>query len=488
MGRHSSGKNNYAVSANVIVALVVVLALIAGLVWWFWVRDAAEGEQAAEGECLQGDLVLPVATSSPGLAEELMNAWSATDPVVRDHCVDPQLVDDPADAAVYLAADSPATAAELERAGRTATSANHPVVAAVTVGVAGRGQSPVIEELDAAQVTYPVADHPDTAVRVAATLAPDAAPEFIARDREVSVESASSEQAPLIALPENTVPVGYEFTALPDARVPYSAIALTPAGEISEEQTRAAAEFADYAAENSDVETDPAAGPDLTAVWAAASPEGTAPQETPEETSEESPTATPAEDPVEEAPVTAATDTLLLLDTSRNMVAPFGQGSLYSTAADVLSDVALDLGGQGHSVALWNYSSPINPGVTQGWRRNVNFSDGRNAADAVQRFGTGGIPQTRSAVVAAVNNASDRSNEIGGPVRVLLITSATDQDMDDAAFTAALDRARRGEVILDVIHVGPAGIDPLLADLADSHTVASTPEELEARVREAAGL
>ncbi|AGF72423.1 vWA domain-containing protein [Corynebacterium halotolerans] len=491
MGRHSNGKNNYAVSTNVIIAIVVILALIAGLVWWFWVRDAAEpGQTQAEGECIEGELILPVAASSPTVAEDLMADWSGTDPVVRDHCVTPQLVDDPAEAAVYVAADSPATTAVLEEAGRTAASSEHPVVAEGTVGVAGRGQAPTIEDIDAAEVAYPVADQTGAAVTASAALAgADAAPELVARDRELSVGQAVGDEAPLIAVTENTVPEGYEFTALPDARILYSAIPLNPAGEVSEEQSRAGAEFARHAEENSGVSAEDPAGeqPDLSAVWAAAAGEQTPGTES-ETTTEAAPEETqpPAEDPAP-APV-PATDTLLLLDTSRNMSAPFGGGSLYSTAADVLSAVALDLGGQGHGVALWNYSSPINPGVTDGWRRNVNFSGGQAAADAIQRFGTGGVPQTRSAVVAAVANASDRSNEIGAPVRVLLVTSATAQDMDDPTFRDALQRSRHGNVILDVVHVGTEGIDPLLAELADSHTRANTPEELTALVRGTVGL
>ncbi len=492
MGRHSNGKNNYAVSTNIIIAIVAVIALIAGLVWWFWVRDAADSEQtAAEGECIQGELILPVAASSPTVAEDLLADWAATDPVVRDHCVDPQLVDDPAAAAVYLAVDSPATAAQLEAAGRTAATEAHPVVATAAVGVAGLGQAPAVEDLDPTGVAYPVADHPEAAVTASAALAgPEAAPGLVARDRELSLEAATTDQAPLIAVPENAVPDGYEFTALPDARVDYSAITLSPGDDVSEEQTRAAAEFTTYAQENSGVDSGPAEQPDLSAVWAAAAPGSAAPPveeaPVPAESTDEGPADDPSETP--EVPVAAPTETLLLLDTSRNMVAPFGGGSVYSTAADVLSDVALDLGGQGHSVALWNYSSPLNPGVVNGWRRNVNFSDGRNASDAVQRFGTGGAPQTRSAVAAAVANASDRANEIGAPVRVLLITSGTAEDMDDAAFADAFQRSLNGDVILDVIHVGGQPADPMIGERAATFVEVGTPEELAAETRRAAGL
>ncbi|HHU68057.1 hypothetical protein [Corynebacterium sp.] len=208
---------------------------------------------------------------------------------------------------------------------------------------------------------------------------------------------------------------------------------LTPAGEVNEEQVRAATEFAKFHEDT------------------------TRPSETTTETTSEE---APAETTVEESPAPEAgpTDTLILFDTSAQSV-PF-----HDAATDALAQLSLDLGAQGRQVAMWNYSSPLNPGVTQGWRTNVSFSDGTDAAAAVRLFGTGGVPQTRSAVVAAVGNAADHSRATGQPARVLLVTSGTAQDMDDAAFTAAFEQARGdADVTLEVVHVGDGEVDGALA-------------------------
>ena len=45
--------------------------------------------------------------------------------------------------------------------------------------------------------------------------------------------------------------------------------------------------------------------------------------------------------------------------------------SRYRAAADAIAASAPDISAAGHSVALWNYSSPLNPGVQQGFRRNI---------------------------------------------------------------------------------------------------------------------
>lgn len=321
MGRHRSESTRFSVSGWVIAAVIAVIALIAGLIWWFGGRSPEEPQAQ---ECIQGELVLPVA----GEAEDLIADYNASDPVVRDHCVTAEAVDSVADAAVLVTSGEPL--------------------------------------LDGRTVSSTV-----------------------------------------------TVPGG-------------TAHVLNASGAVTEEQVRAGADFAKS-------------------------------HETTTETTAET-TAVP------EAP--AARDTLILFDTSAP-TEPFHQ-----QATDTLAQLALDLGAEGRQVALWNYSSPLNPGVTQGWRSNVGFSDGTDAAAAIQRFGTGGVPQTRSAVVAAVSAAADRARDTGAPVRVLVVTSGTDQDMDDAAFASAFEQAKGdADVTVEVAHLGEGEPDAALAAV-------STPTQL----------
>lgn len=217
---------------------------------------------------------------------------------------------------------------------------------------------------------------------------------------------------------------------------------LTPAGSVNEEQVRAATEFARF---HEDTARSSEAGSETTEA-----PETTEPESVPEP-----------------EPTPAATDTLILFDTSAQSV-PF-----HDAATDALAQLSLDLGAQGRQVAMWNYSSPLNPGVTQGWRTNVSFSDGTDAAAAVRLFGTGGVPQTRSAVVAAIGNAAEHSRATGQPARVLLVTSGTAQDLDDAAFTAAFEQARGdADVSLEVVHVGGGEVDGVLAGVGKLTEVA----------------
>ncbi|WIM72470.1 hypothetical protein QP028_16065 [Corynebacterium suedekumii] len=139
-----------------------------------------------------------------------------------------------------------------------------------------------------------------------------------------------------------------------------------------------------------------------------------------------------SEDPAPQGS-TEPVDTLLLFDTSDNTNADFGDGTIHTVGADALAALATALGDEGQQVALWNYSSPLNPGVTNGWRRNISFTDAAESAAAVQRFSTGGVPQSRSALVAATAAAAEQARATGEPARVLLLTTGTAQDMDDAA-------------------------------------------------------
>ena len=332
MARHRSESSSFSVAGWVIAVLLLTVALIAALVWWFGFREPAAPQAQ---ECIQGDLSLPVAAEGVD-AGPLIADYNASEPVVRDFCITAEPTDSVAQAAVLLTAS---------------------------------GETPLTD------------------------------------GRTIS----------------STVPVEGA-----DAHV------LAAAGDVNEEQVRAADDF---------VRFHEVAAPDTT-----------------EETSE---TETPETETSAAAPE-GDVDTLVLLDTSAQSD-PF-----HVQASEALAQFSRDLGAQGQQVAMWNYSSPLTPGVTQGWRTNVSFSDGTDAAAAVERFGTGGVPQTRSAVVAAVANAAEHSRTTGEPARVLLVTSGTAQDMDDATFTTAFEQALGdADVTLKILHVGDGEVDATLAELGN---------------------
>lgn len=182
--------------------------------------------------------------------------------------------------------------------------------------------------------------------------------------------------------------------------------------------------------------------------------------------------------------LTMAANTLLLLDTSSSM-AP-----IYGPVSQALGTTASDLAADGGAVSLWNYSSPISETATVGYRQNLGFGDGNAVSGTLGGFGTGGVPQTRSAVVAAVANAGDQAAGSGDKARVLVVTTGTEQDMDDAQFTAALKDAASKDVSLSVVHVGEGNVDAALKSAADSFTTVDSAEEakLTGAITKAAGV
>lgn len=182
--------------------------------------------------------------------------------------------------------------------------------------------------------------------------------------------------------------------------------------------------------------------------------------------------------------LTIAANTLLLLDTSSSM-AP-----IYGPVSQALGTTASDLADDGGAVSLWNYSSPISETATVGYRQNLGFGDGNAVSGTLGGFGTGGVPQTRSAVVAAVANAADQAAGSGDKARVLVVTTGTEQDMDDAQFTAALKDAASKDVSLSVVHVGEGNVDAALKSAADSFTTVDSADEakLTGAISKAAGV
>ena len=218
---------------------------------------------------------------------------------------------------------------------------------------------------------------------------------------------------------------------------------------------------------------------------AADTPSATSAEETPTSTeaksseSELPSSTTPTSE--NKAPEDVAPNTLFLLDTSDNL-APY-----FDTVTQGVAEAASAVGAKGSQVALWNYSSPISATATVGFRQNVAYGDAENVAFAVGQFGTGGVPQTRSAVVAALDNATDQTAGSGENTRVVLITTGTQQDMDDASFAEAAKNARGEGVSLTVVHIGDAEKDVELEKLADVYSTVSNPSDAQESITSAAG-
>lgn len=90
MGRHRNSAARRSVSRGPVIALVVLVVVALVVFGWFRVRDnvTAQGASAA-GSCVSGPSTLVVA-ASPTVAPvltDLAERFTATKPVVRDHCI-----------------------------------------------------------------------------------------------------------------------------------------------------------------------------------------------------------------------------------------------------------------------------------------------------------------------------------------------------------------------------------------------------------------
>ena len=123
--------------------------------------------------------------------------------------------------------------------------------------------------------------------------------------------------------------------------------------------------------------------------------------------------------------------------------------------------------------------------MTQGYRRNVTFTP--NAGEVVQsanRFMTGGQPQTREAVTAAVRETA----ETGLPSRVVVITTGTADGGDDEAFAQAVTDAAGAGVTVSVVHVGEGQQDQALRRASTSAADAPSQGQVADAVKAASGI
>ena len=491
MAKHASGKNNYRLSGELIALLVVLALIAAAVIWWLTSRgddtNDADGAQAKAEDCVAGELTLPVAASDKGAGQSLVDAYGDSAPVVRDYCVKPQLVDSVADAAVFVAPNTAVTHQSLESAGRTPAVSDPQPAYSEAVGVAGKDQVK-LEDLTVDKVRFPVSEESAASALVASQVAgnDNDAVQALTDQRIGIADELNADAGEYLATAEDAVPEGLKFTPV-GAEAVYSAFPLNQNDKVDENQARAGQDFARFASEHFDgSEKDQPAVSDL--VWAAALPAGgeaiTADTKKDGGAQDGAQDGTDADKAADEAKADTAAalqpeNTLFLLDTSDAM-SPYIQ-----PAKDAIANTALELGGQGKQVGLWNYSSPLNPGVVVGYRQNISVSpDADSVAVAVRRFLTGGVPQTRQAVEAAAGAYGAGEAK----TRVVLVTTGTADAGDDKAFEDAVRSAAGDKVEITVVRVGEGEADQAVEALSAKTVDAKQADAIEGAVKQASGL
>ena len=483
MAKHASGKNNYRLSGELIALLVVLALIAAAVIWWLSTRgDDADSAEAQPEDCVAGELVLPVAASDKGAGQSLVDAYGASSPVVRDYCVKPQLVDSVADAAVFVAPNTAVTHQSLDSAGRTPAVSDAQPAYSEAVGVAGKDEIK-FEDLTADKLRFAVSEESAASALVASQVVgnDNDAVQALTDQRIASASDLNADAGEYLATAEDAVPEGLKFTPV-GADAVYTAFPLNQNDKVDENQARAGQDFARFASEHFDGSAkDQPAVSDL--VWAAALPAGGEAITADEKEDSDTQNAADPDKAADEAGSNAAAlqpeNTLFLLDTSDAM-SPYIQ-----PAKDAIANAALELGAQGKQVGLWNYSSPLNPGVVVGYRQNITVSpDADSVAVAVRRFLTGGVPQTRQAVEAAAGAYGTGDAK----TRIVLVTTGTADAGDDNAFENAVRGAAGDKVEITVVRVGEGEADQAVEALSAKAVDAAQADAIEGAVKQASGL
>ena len=483
MAKHASGKNNYRLSGELIALLVVLALIAAAVIWWLSTRgDDADSAEAQPEDCVAGELVLPVAASDKGAGQSLVDAYGASSPVVRDYCVKPQLVDSVADAAVFVAPNTAVTHQSLDSAGRTPAVSDAQPAYSEAVGVAGKDEIK-FEDLTADKLRFAVSEESAASALVASQVVgnDNDAVQALTDQRIASASELNADAGEYLATAEDAVPEGLKFTPV-GADAVYTAFPLNQNDKVDENQARAGQDFARFASEHFDGSAkDQPAVSDL--VWAAALPAGGEAITADEKEDSDTQNAADPDKAADEAGSNAAAlqpeNTLFLLDTSDAM-SPYIQ-----PAKDAIANAALELGAQGKQVGLWNYSSPLNPGVVVGYRQNITVSpDADSVAVAVRRFLTGGVPQTRQAVEAAAGAYGTGDAK----TRIVLVTTGTADAGDDNAFEDAVRGAAGDKVEITVVRVGEGEADQAVEALSAKAVDAAQADAIEGAVKQASGL
>lgn len=171
-----------------------------------------------------------------------------------------------------------------------------------------------------------------------------------------------------------------------------------------------------------------------------------------------------AQDPAKNADTgqnAAAQDVTFVLDASGSMGLYEGNQTRLDNLRGPLGETMRAVGANGGSVGLWNYSSPMNAGVNNAFRNNVDISaddDGTQAAGVLNQLSFGGATYTYESVLAAYRAAVENAKATGtSNSRVVLITDGPN-DGGNASLDAAIAEIKRlhGElpVGLEIVTIG----------------------------------
>lgn len=463
MGRHSTGLSpKKKVAPQLILALIATVVVVAVFSTSFYLWNGARSRAADEravSDCIQGQLKVPVEVSpdAPHSVDDILDGFVKANPVVKDYCI--ELTRSTPGALLITTGNTSTINYDLDQSGMSPAQTEWAVVAASRVGVGVRQGAKVPKTwADVAPDSTAYNGSFSLGPRLAAVLVRESTDTIDAALGAVAdgsmplmfPEEPSSDTSYILADEDDKLPDGFDFHQVADTVVPFYSVALNAGGGISEEQARVASAIQGYVL--SQVPVQLSAGEkqsivDLdsgTALSRALALGGGQQQDG------SSADASESSDTGASAP--AHQDTLLLLDTSTAMAEflPAQVEALKKRAAEVVSN--------GHKVALWNYSSPLNPGVTQGWRNNVAFTDDLSLIDAtLDGFQTGGLSQTRPALINAMQATADHG---GG--QVYLVTTGSVGFYDDDSFSQMLDAFNDAAVTVAAQHVGPGAHDKVL--------------------------
>lgn len=463
MGRHSTGLSpKKKVAPQLILALIATVVVVAVFSTSFYLWNGARSRAADEravSDCIQGQLKVPVEVSpdAPHSVDDILDGFVKANPVIKDYCI--ELTRSTPGALLITTGNTSTINYDLDQRGMSPAQTEWAVVAASRVGVGVRRGS----EVPASWADVPVDSTAyngsfSLGARLAAVLVRESTNTIDAALGAVAdgsmpmmfPEEPTSDTDYILASEDDTQPDGFSFHQVADTVVPFYSVALNAGGGITEEQARVASAIQGYVLSQVPVQLSAAEKQSIvdldsgTALSRALALGGGQQQDG------SSADASESSDTGASAP--AHQDTLLLLDTSTAMAEflPAQVEALKKRAAEVVSN--------GHKVALWNYSSPLNPGVTQGWRNNVSFTDDLSLINAtLDGFQTGGLPQTRPALINAMQATADHG---GG--QVYLVTTGSVGFYDDDSFSQMLDAFNDSAVTVAAQHVGPGADDKVL--------------------------
>ena len=484
MGRHSIGSNNLTIAPGVYIFLALLVGI--SLATCTWVRTINQKDDAAQ-DCIRGELTLNVASTAgeKNTATQLIDAYNATKPKVRDYCVTTTLTDNLSEAGAYITAESDGqVAAALSHANRSAAGEDWPTAAALKIGLSATQE---VNKDNLGDVSYPVADNAMASALVASSLnnTKEQIVDILNSSKTVTIASAVEKGQSKIVTHEQQIPEGYTFTEIANLTQPVRIVPLNATQTVNEEVIRAGTDFG-TASVNEEAAKATTTKTALTAIAALGTFDSTE-NPTPPTSAAASPSSTQ-----HSAAANKPLETLYLLDTSEAMGATTSTGGTWFAAtSNAIAEVAPQVGEAGQTVAIWNYSSPLNPGVTQGWRRNVNFDaqdTGWSVASRAVGFSTGGTRHTRSALVAALKYSADYAKARSKQVRVVLITTGNDDDLDVSTVTNEITAAKNAGVELDIIHVGSGDPDQAIMDAAAKNTTVTDADKVVSALETASGV